>query len=63
MKIKINIINSFVVVGTMTLALAAIMKYADYSLVRFLVATGMSMMEMLGIVMLVDSIKERRKKK
>lgn len=63
MKIRFNIVNSFVVIGTLTLALAAVMKYADYGLVRFLVATGMSMMEMLGIVMLVESFKERRNKK
>lgn len=60
---KFTILDSFVIIGTITLALAAIMKYADYSFVRFLVATGLSLMETLGLVIFVDSVKERRKKK
>ena len=64
MKIKsFSILDSFVIIGIFTLALAAIMKYADYAIVRFFVATGLSLMETLGLVVFVESIKERRNKK
>ena len=60
---KIKTIDMLLWVSLPTLALAAISKYADYELVRFLTATGISITETLCIVVFVESIKERRKKK
>ena len=46
-----------------TLALCAICKYANCDLIRFLTATGISITETLCVVVFVESLRERRKKK
>ena len=60
---RIKTIDILLWVSLPTLALAAISKYADYGLIRFFVATGISITETLCLVVFVESIRERRNKK
>lgn len=60
---KVKTIDMLLWVSLPTLALAAISRCTDYGLIRFLTATGISITETLCIVVFVESIRERRKKK